>query len=84
MTHEEFMKIVRERNERDRHPEQWTEAERLIERIRSDDKTKEEWLSLRDDVRTFFASGAPEKDKELLRGYTEALEMMCSAIEAYG
>ena len=40
MTHEEFMKIVREKNEWYRHPEKWTEAEKLRERIMSGKKSK--------------------------------------------
>ena len=84
MTHEEFMKIVREKNEWRRHPEKWTEAEKLRERIMSGKKSKEEWLQLREDVRAFFESDAPEEDKAMLGGYTETLVMMCSAIEDYG
>ena len=84
MTHEEFMKIVREKNEWYRHPEKWTEAEKLRERIMSGKKSREEWLQLRADVRTFFESDAPEEDKEMLSGYTETLVMMSSAIEDYG
>lgn len=84
MTHEEFMKIVRERNEWHRHPEKWTEAEKLCERIMSGKKSKEEWLQLREDVRAFFKSDASEEDKRMLMGYTESLSMICSAIEDYG
>lgn len=84
VTHEEFMKIVREKNEWYRHPEKWTEAEKLRERIMSGKKSKEEWLQLREDVRAFFESDVSEEDKEMLRGYTETLAMMCSAIEYYG
>ena len=47
-------------------------------------KSKEEWLQLREDVRAFFESDASEEDKKMLRGYTETLAMMCSAIEYYG
>ncbi len=84
MTHEEFMKFVRERNEWQRHPEKWTEAETLRERIMSGKKSKDEWLQLRSDVRAFFQSDASEEDKRMLMGYTESLSMICSAIEDYG
>lgn len=47
-------------------------------------KNKEEWLQLREDVRNFFKSDAPEEDKEMLLGYTESMSMICSAIEDYG
>lgn len=83
MTHDEFMKFVRGKNELQRHPEKWTEAETLRERIMSGKKSKDEWLQLRADVRTFFESDAPEEDKKMLSGYTETLSMMCSAIEDY-
>ena len=82
MTHEEFMKIVREHNEWRRHPERWTEAERLREEIMSSNKTNEEWLALQEEVREFFQSDASEEDKQLVQGYTEALSMICSAIRA--
>ena len=84
MTHEEFMKFVREKNEWQRHPEKWTEAETLRERIMSGKKSKGEWLQLRADVRAFFQSDASEEDKRMLMGYTESLSMICSAIEDYG
>lgn len=84
MTHEEFMKFVREKNEWQRHPEKWTEAETLRERIMSGKKSKDEWLQLRADVRAFFQSDASEEDKRMLMGYTESLSMICSAIEDYG
>ena len=79
MTHEEFMKIVRDTNERNRHPELWTEAERLCKRIMSPNKSKEECFQLENEVKEFFASAAPEEEKKMLRGYTEALAMVCSS-----
>lgn len=81
MKHETFMKAVRESNEWRKHPEKWTEAEQLRERIVSGQKSSEEWLRLREDVRRFFQSDAFESDKKMLRGYTESLGMICSAIE---
>lgn len=82
MTHKDFMKLVRERNEWQRHPGKWTDAEKLRERIMSGKRSKEEWLQLlREDVRTFFAFDAPEEGKEMLGGYTETLVMMCLASE---
>ena len=81
MTHEEFIEIVREKNEWHRHPENWTEAEKLRERIMSGKKSKEEWVQLRKDVRKFLESDAPEEDKKMLKGYTETLSMVCLAIE---
>lgn len=80
MTHEEFMQIVRERNEWRRHPEKWTEAEKLRERIMSNGKTNEEWIELEKEVCAFFQSDASEDDKKMLSGYTECLHMFCNAI----
>ena len=44
MTNEEFMKIVREKNEWYSHPERWTKAEKLRERIIASGKSKVECL----------------------------------------
>ena len=64
--------------------EKSSEAEKLRHRIMNGKKSKDEWLQLRADVRSFFESDAPEKDKKMLSGYTETLVMICSAIEDYG
>jgi hypothetical protein len=80
MTHEEFMKIVREKNEWRKHPEQWTEAEKLRERILSGEKTNDEWLQLQKDVIDFFESKATEEEKQMLSGYTESMSMICAVI----
>ncbi len=80
MTHEDFMKIVREKNEWYRHPEKWTEAERLRERIMSSKKTNEEYLALQEELRTFIASNPPKEELERLQGCGESLAMICSAI----
>ena len=61
-----------------------SEAEKLRYRLMNGKKSKEEWLQLREDVRVFFKSDAPEEDKRMLMGYTESLSMICSAIEDYG
>lgn len=42
------------------------------------------WLRLREEVRAFFKTDAPEEDKAMLGGYTETLVMMCPTIEGYG
>lgn len=80
MTHEEFMKIVRETNEKNRHPERLTEAERLCNEIMTRKKSKEEYFKLEDEVKAFLRSDASEEDKQMVRGYTESLVMICSAI----
>ena len=80
MRFEDFMRIVREENEWYKNPKQWTEAERLRERIMSGEKSDEEWLQLSREVKNFLQSNASEEDKEMLRGYTETLDMICSDI----
>ncbi|MBS6396683.1 MAG: hypothetical protein KH452_05980 [Clostridiales bacterium] len=81
MTHEEFMREVRKANEWRRHPEKWTEAERLRERIISGPKKDKEWMHLRKDVVDFLRSNASEEDKKMLMAYTETLHMVCNAID---
>lgn len=81
MTHEEFMKIVREKNEWHSHPERWTEVEKIREQIITSGKSKDECLELREEVRRFLKSDASEEDKKMLLGYTELLQMACSTVE---
>ena len=57
-----------------------TEAGKLRNRILTGKKTNEEWLELKKDVLAFSQSDAPEEEKEMLGGYTESLNMICSAI----
>lgn len=80
MTHEEFMKIVREKNEWYRHPERWTEAERLRERIMSGNHTDEEYLALQEELMAFIASNPSQEELERLQGCGESLAMICSGI----
>lgn len=82
MSHEEFMKVVRETNEKRKYPENWTKVEHLINRIMGCGKlTNNEILVLRNDVREFFASNASDEEKRKLSGYTEALSMVCAAVD---
>lgn len=79
-----LLKDIDEYNKKYTITENSSEAEKLRHRIMNGKKSKDEWLQLRADVRSFFESDAPEKDKKMLSGYTETLVMMCSAIEDYG
>ena len=79
-----LLKDIEEYNKKFAITENSSEAEKLRHRSMNGKKSKEEWLQLREDVRAFIASDAPEEDKEMLGGYTETLVMMCSAIEDYG
>ena len=76
-----LLKDIEEYNKKYSITENSSEADKLRERIMSGKKSNEEWLQLREDVRAFIASDAPEEDKDMLGGYTETLVMMCSAIE---
>ena len=76
-----LLKDIEEYNKKYSITENSSEADKLRYRIMNGNKSKEEWLQLREDVRAFIASDAPEEDKDMLGGYTETLVMMCSAIE---
>ena len=84
MTFDEFMKIVRETKEKNAHPERWTEAERLCHEIMTRQKSTEDYFKLEAEVKAFMQSDASEEDKQKVRGYTESLYMMISAIRDYG
>lgn len=80
----ELLKDIEEYNKKYAITENSSEAEKLRHRLMNGKKSKEEWLQLREDVRSFLKSDVPEKDKEMLLGYTESMSMICSAIEDYG
>nr|DAU88670.1 MAG TPA: hypothetical protein [Caudoviricetes sp.] len=79
-----LLKDIEEYNKKFAITENSSEAEKLRYRLMNGKKNKEEWLQLREDVRAFFKSDAPEEDKAMLMGYTESMSMICSAIEDYG
>lgn len=79
-----LLKDIEEYNKKYAITETSSEAEKLRYRLMNGKKSKEEWLQLREDVRNFLKSDAPEKEKEMLLGYTESMSMICSAIEDYG
>ncbi|WP_461815895.1 hypothetical protein [Faecalimonas sp.] len=74
-----FIKIVKEEN-RKRKAKPKTKAEelkcRMLQRT-----TNDEYLKLQQEVKKFFESDASEEEKEMLSGYTESLNMICSAIK---
>ncbi|MDU3180714.1 MAG: hypothetical protein E6686_04855 [Lachnospiraceae bacterium] len=74
-----FIKIVKEEN-RKRKAKPKTKAEELKRRILQS-KTNDGYLKVQQEVKDFFASDASEEDKEMLSGYTESLNMICSAIK---
>ncbi len=57
-----------------------TEAEKLRSKILAKNKMKEEYLTLQEEIKNFMKSDASNEDKKMLRGYTESLSMICSAI----
>lgn len=79
-----LLKAIDEYNEKYIITENSSEADKLRYRLMNGKKNKEEWLQLREEVRAFLRSDAPEKDKRMLLGYTESMSMICSAIEDYG
>ena len=74
-----FIKIVKEEN-RKRKAKPKTKAEELRRKILQS-KTNDEYLKVQQEVKEFFVSDASEEDKEMLSGYTESLNMICSAIK---
>lgn len=80
MTFDEFMKIVRETNEKNSHPENWTEAERLRHEIMAPKKSAEECVKLEEEVQAFLKSNASQEDKQTVISYAESLSMICTAI----
>lgn len=79
-----LLKVIDEYNKKYTITENSSEADKLRYRLMNGKKTKEEWLQLREEVRDFLQSDAPEKDKRMLLCYTESMSMICSAIEEYG
>ena len=78
MTFDEFMKHVREYNERQRHPRPYVED--LLIRITTPQKSNEKYLELEKEVERFFESDASEGDKTNVLGHVEPLVMICNAI----
>lgn len=74
-----FIKMVKEEN-RKRKAKPKTKAEELKWKILQS-KTNDEYLKVQQEVKEFFVSDASEEDKEMLSGYTESLNMICSAIK---
>ena len=79
-----LLKVIDEYNEKYAITENSSEVDKLRYRLMNGKKNKAEWLQLREEVRAFLRSDAPEKDKRMLLGYTESMSMICSAIEDYG
>lgn len=73
----EFAMFCKKLRKRWNNPQ--TEAEKFRNEIMSSGKTDEEWLALQKKVREFLKT-ATEEDKEVLRGYTESLSMICNGI----
>ena len=60
-----------------------SEAEKLRFELMKKGLSEQECLELRQKVIDFMKSDAPNSDKEMLKGYTESLSMICSAIEQH-
>ena len=75
---DELLDAIRKYNAEIGHEKDW---EKLRDRIMSSNGSKEYWFTLLKDVKAFFASSAPEEEKEKLRGYTERLAIMIDAFD---
>lgn len=62
--------------------EKSSDAEKLRFELMQNDLSEKECLELRQKVVQFMKSDAPDSAKEMIKGYTESLSMICSAIEA--
>lgn len=77
----ELLSKINEYNEKYSITSKSSEAEKLRYKLTTGKKTKEELLQLREEVSSFMKSDASVSDKEMIKGYTESLSMICSAIE---
>lgn len=75
----DFMKFIREQNERLDNPK--TDAEKLRNKLMRNCRTNEEYLALREELHSFMESDASEEDKKMVGGYAESLIMVCRAID---
>lgn len=78
-----LLEAIRRHKEEFHVDENSSYAEKLRKKLTSNESnlSKQECLDLKKEIDAFFASDAPEEDKKMLSGYTEALLMTCSAIE---
>lgn len=69
--------IIAEKNRQENDPEvNPTEANILIKRIMGYYEDMEEYHRIKDDVKKFLNSDAPQREKDKVLGYTEHLAMM--------
>lgn len=77
-----ILKVAKEYKERYIITDQSSEAERLRFELMKRNLSKSECLELQKKVSLFLKSDASEEDKEIVKGYTESLGMICSAIKS--
>ena len=75
-----LLKYIEEYNEKYTVTENSSNAEKLVDKIRSKKYSNEEYLKLEEEVKAFLKSDSSEEDKQKVRGYAESLYMICSAI----
>ena len=80
----ELRKKIREYERKYTVTENSSEADKLIAKIREKKYSKEDYFETEKAVSDFMKSDASEEDKQKVRGYTESLYMMISAIRDYG
>ena len=79
-----LLKTIQEYNKKYFITENSSEADKLIAKIREKKYSKEDYFETEKAVSDFMKSDASEEDKQKVRGYTESLYMMISAIRDYG
>jgi len=76
-----LLQVINEQNSKYTITEESSVAERLRFELLQKGLSKQDCLELRQKIVDFMKSDAPDSDKEMIKGYTESLSMVCSAIE---
>lgn len=79
-----LLKTIKEYNKKYTITEDSSEADKLIAKIQAKKYSEEDYFETEKAVSDFMKSDASEEDKQKVRGYTESLYMMISAIRDYG
>ena len=79
-----LLKTIKEYNKKYTITEDSSEADKLIAKIQEKKYSEEDYFETEKAVSDFMKSDASEEDKQKVRGYTESLYMMISAIRDYG
>lgn len=81
----EFVEFVREYNKKYQINDDSPYVDVLISKLTTNSNmSKQDYLDLQKEVDVFLKSDASEEDKNMVRGYTESLVMLCNAIKEGG